>query len=375
MNRPRYHGKLNVSPVIVAVQSILILLTFIGIPPLQTHAEQQQIIEIGGLFDLTAGGAIWGKTESKAFKLACRDFEQRHPGLRVDARIEDTMFSSRNTVTALQKLSSVNRIRYVIGATWETTVPMMPICEAKHIVCISPSYHGKEYYQRPWRYNFTAWFDDRGYSAALVSRMNEQPYKKIAVFAAITPYYDSLLEHFIPQSKAEIVATERTILEERDFKSMITKVPRDVDAIVMLLDNAGQIQAFLKQWSELRRDRPDIYSDDLIIYLDPPAPIGHYGFSFFYSYPLLDEKSANDFKGHYQSAYKETPEGSSAAVTYDETMILLECIKNEANIPERVRDCVAATHNYSGYSGTLSFDGKQTITNRSIGIKRYDRPY
>jgi branched-chain amino acid transport system substrate-binding protein len=339
----------------------------------RTHAEGHKDIEIGGLFDLTGGGAIWGKSESKAFQLACKDFEERNPGMRVHRTIEDTMFSSKNTVTALQKLSSIDKIHYVVGATWETTVSMMPICEAKHIICISPSYHGREYYERHWRYNFTAWFDDRGYSDALVSQMNERAYKKLAIFAAITPYYDSLVERFTSHAKAKIDTTERVLLEERDFKSMITKVPRDVDAILMLLDNAGQIQAFLKQWSELRRDRPDIYSDDLIIYLDPPERIEHYGFTYFYSYPLMDQTGVDHFRNHYEATYKEKPEGTSAAVAYDETMLLLECIKKEANISERVRDCVAATHKYEGFSGIFSFDGKQTVTNRAIGIKRYER--
>ncbi len=338
------------------------------------RADELKDIKIGGLFDLTGGGAIWGKAESKAFQLACRDFERENPQLRVSCMIEDTMFSSKNTITALQKLSSIDNIRYVIGATWETTVAMMPICEAKRIICISPSYHGKEYYDRPWRYNFTAWFDDRGYSSALVSQMNERGYKKIAIFAAITPYYDSLVQHFTSNATGTIVATERVILDERDFKSLITKIPRDIDAILMLLDNAGQIQAFLKQWSELRRDRPDVYSDDLIVYLDPPERIEQYGFTYFYSYPILDDNSVNTFTNHYEAAYAEKPEGSSAVVAYDETRILLQCLKKEQNISERVRDCVAATHNYSGFSGTISFDGKQTVTNRSIGIKRYQHP-
>ena len=141
----------------------------------------------------------------------------------------------------------------------------------------------------------------------------------------------------------------------------------------MLLDNAGQIQAFLKQWSELRRDRPDIYSDDLIIYLDPPEHIEQYGFSYFYSYPLVDQKDVDHFRNHFKAAYQEEPQGASAAIAYDETMILLDCIRKEGNNTERVRECVAATHNYAGFSGTISFDGKQTTTNRAIGCKRYER--
>lgn len=332
----------------------------------QTNAPRE--IKIGGLFDLTGGGAIWGKTEHNAFLMACEDFRALNPDISVKPIVEDSMFSSRQTVTALHKLTAVDKVSMVVGATWETTVAMMPICEAKRVVCISPSYHGKEYYQRQWRYNFTAWFDDRGYSEALVKEMNKRAYKRVAIFAAITPYYDSLVENFQAESQASIVANHRMVLEERDFKTMIAKVPADVGAVLMLLDNAGQIQAFLKQWTELRRDRPDIYSDDLIVYLDPPDKILQYGFKYFYSYPLFDSKIANEFKARYERAYKHAPEGSSGSIAYDETMILLNCAKKEEAV-EAIRDCVASTNAYRGYSGEFSFGGKQTVSDREIGIK------
>ena len=332
-----------------------------------------QELRVAGLFDLTGGGAIWGLSERNAFLLACRDFQNSHPNLTVSPIVEDTLFSSRQTVTALQKLSSVDKISFVVGATWETTVAMMPLCEAKKIICLSPSYHGKEYYARPWRYNFTAWFDDREYAGALVRQMNERGYKRIAIFAAITPYYDSLIEHLSPRYNGKIATTERMILDERDFRSTIAKVPRDIDAVVMLLDNAGQIQAFLKQWSELRRDRPDIYTDDLISYLDPPEDIARYSFTFFYSYPIFEERPLRAFKERYQAAYRELPQGSSAVVAYDETILLLSCMANSSHV-EDVRNCIANTRDYRGLSGTFSFDGRQTATGRTIGITRFDTP-
>ena len=330
-------------------------------------------LRVAGLFDLTGGGAIWGKSERNAFLLACRDFQTSHPNLKVSPIVEDTMFSSRQTVTALQKLSSVDKIRFVVGATWETTVAMMPLCEAKKIVCVSPSYHGQEYYARPWRYNFTAWFDDREYAGALVKQMNERGYKRIAIFAAITPYYDSLIEHLSPRYNGRIDTTERMVLDERDFRSIIAKASRDVDAVVMLLDNAGQIQAFLKQWSELRRDRPDIYTDDLISYLDPPDDIARYGFTFFYSYPIFEEGPLRAFKERYQAAYRELPQGSSAVVAYDETTLLLSCMANSSQV-EDARNCIANTRDFRGLSGTFSFDERQTATGRTIGITRFDGP-
>ena len=136
---------------------------------------------------------------------------------------------------------------------------------------------------------------------------------------------------------------ERLSLDERDLRSLINKTPRDVDAVIMLLDNAGQIQAFLKQWSELRKDRPEIFTDDLIVYLDPPEDIGRYGFTFHYATPKFEEDRLNEFRERYKKAYHEEPQGASASVAYDVTALLLECVARDGS-SETVRNCVADTH-------------------------------
>lgn len=334
-----------------------------------TCARGETPISIAGLFDLSGGGAIWGKSERNAFDLAVRDFQERHPDTKVSVFVEDSQYSSRQAVSALQKLISVNKVQYVVGTTWETTAAIMPICEARKTVCISPSYHGREYYSRPWQYNFTAWFEDQGYMTALVNEMDAQKAKRVAVFSAISSYYDQLVESFLARSRQKPLVVERVALDERDFRSMIAKTPSDVEALVMLLDNAGQIQAFLKQWAETRKDRPDIYTDDLIVYLDPPEDIQRYGFAFHYSSPVFDQAKLAEFSSRYQQAFGSPPEGSSAVVSYDETTIVLECARRDPQA-QAVRDCVASTNGYAGYSGTFSFDGGQTVRDRQIVAKR-----
>ncbi len=333
----------------------------------RTVCAQSHELRIGGLFDLTGGGAIWGKSEKNAFLLACSDFEKSHPSFHITPLIEDTLFSNRNTVTSLQKLIAFNKVSYIIGATWENTVPMMPLCEQKKVVCISPSYHGKEYYNRSWQYNFTAWFDDRGYSSTIAAEVNRKGIKRVALFAALTPYYDSLVDDLLNQLSSSIVSTERVTLEERDFKSILLRVNQDVDGIVMLLDNAGQIQAFLKQWSEFRGDRPPVFSDDLIAYLDPPDNILRHGFPILYATPILDGTLYDEFAQRYTASFKEAPTGSSAAVTYDETLLLLSCASKHSTT-SGVRECLSATNSYPGASGMISFNGGQTRRERVMRI-------
>ncbi len=345
---------------------IVILMSLYAMTASDSAASPQEI-RIGGLFDLTGGGAIWGRSEKNAFLLACKDFEAQYPSFRVAPIIEDTLFSNRHTVTSLQKLVSIDKVSYVIGATWENTVPMMPICEQQKVVCVSPSYHGKEYYARPWKYNFSAWFDDREYSSTIASDMRAKNMKRITIFAAITPYYDSLVEDLLSRLSDSVASTERVTLEERDFKSILMRVRPDVDGVVMLLDNAGQIQAFLKQWSELRRDRPPVYSDDLIAYLEPPEDLKRHGFPYFYAHPVLEGPQYEEFLSRYRAVFGEPPLGSSAAVAYDETLLVLGCASAHPN-SAAARNCLSAISAYAGASGPVSFNGGQTVRSRSMRI-------
>jgi len=137
----------------------------------------------------------------------------------------------------------------------------------------------------------------------------------------------------------------------------------------MLLDNAGQIQAFLKQWFELRRDRPPVFSDDLLRYLEPPDAIDRYGFQYYYAQPIFDQQDQYDFSRRYSAEFGGAPQGSSAAVAYDETRILLSCIAQNPLVTA-VRECISNTDNYQGASGTFSFAGRQTVRDRRIGMQR-----
>lgn len=191
--------------------------------------------------------------------------------------------------------------------------------------------------------------------------------ERVAIFAAVTPYYDSLVEDLLSRVPKSIVSTERVTLEERDFKSILMRVRPDVDGVVMLLDNAGQIQAFLKQWSELRSDRPPVYSDDLIAYLDPPEDLKKRGFAYFYAHPVLEGSQYSEFVNRYVSTFGEPPLGSSAAVAYDETLLVLGCVSRQPD-SAAARDCLSATSAYSGASGVISFSGGQTVRDRQMRI-------
>ena len=333
----------------------------------------EKILRLGGLFDLSSGaGMQWGVTEKNAALLAIADFERAHPGVKVAFKIEDSSYSNEKSVTALQKLASIDGLRYFIGPTWEVFSAVLPVCERRRLVCLAPSFDNAAFDNPNLKYAFTLWFDDRGYGSVHAGKINSGPYKKIAVFGSISAYYDALVEAFVERLDRKPLFIQRVGPADRDFRSLIAKVPEAVDAVAVFLLGDGQAQSFWKQWAELRREKPDFFADDGgVLYLDPAIDLKRFGYSIYYSVPDFSEGDLNQFEQAYTNAYGEKPAAFSGAVAYDSVALLLACMLRFDPDSGAVSGCLEATKNYSGLSGNISFSGSHRVSGRRMKILRY----
>lgn len=332
-----------------------------------------KVLRLGGLFDLSSSaGAQWGVTERNAVQLAIDDFEKANPGVKVELKVEDAAYSNEKSVTALHKLSSFDGLKYFIGPTWEVFSAVMPICESRRLVCVAPSFNNAAFDNPNLRYSFTLWFDDRGYAAAHAEKINSGAYRKVAVFGAVSSYYDALVDAFIAGLKIKPVMVQRVAPEEQNLRSLISKVPQGVDAVAVFLLGGGQAQSFWKQWGELRKDRPDFFADDgAVVYLDPPLDLKRLGYSIYYTVPHFEGDGMEKFEADYLAAHGQRPAAFSGAVAYDSAMLLLGCMQRDAENSTAVSDCLAATRNYHGRSGTVSFSNLHRVEGRQMKVLRY----
>ncbi len=320
-------------------------------------------LKIGGMFDLSSkAGAQWGTSERDGFILAIEEFRKKHPDREVSYLIEDTAYSNARSISALHKLTSIDGVNLIVGPTWEVTSATMPICERKKIVCLTPSYNDAVFDDTSIHYTFSNWFDNREYSKVHADLINKSGYKKIAVVGTTSAYYDTLIDVLLTQTRVKPVFFERTHPEDKDFRAIIPKIPRDIDALVVFMLADGGAQNFYRQWTELREDRPPMFTDDNILYIDPPIDWEKSRLKIFYSVP--DFKEDESFIHKFEKRFGKKPGSPSASTSYDATNILLNC----AMPIKKTRDCVANTSDYKGASGTISFAGRQLSSNRKMKI-------
>lgn len=333
----------------------------------QTRASEAKL-KIGGIFDLTSeAGRIWGQAEKNAFLLAIRDFESRN-AIKVESFLEDSAYSNTASVSAFQKLTSVNGVKYIVGPTWEMFVATMPLCERNKVVCLAPSNNSLEFDNPKLKFSFTAEFRENGYSDVIAAELNQKQLKDTIIFAAISPYADPLVENLLSKLKFKPAVVHRVLPANQDFRTLISKTPETAEALILFLLNDGQEYAFLKQWYEIKRHDILIYTDDSPIFDAALDKIRALKLDIHYSRHYFPPDVKKRWDSKYQAAYGQAPQAPSSSVAYDETALLLECAKKDPD-PASVSSCIASTTGYPGYSGTISFAGKQVAQDRKFELK------
>lgn len=320
-------------------------------------AEGQQAV-IGGIFDLSSGaGGSWGRAERNGVALAIEQHLQSGGAPSIKLVIEDSAYDNARAVRALQKLIEVDKARYIIGPTWEVFTAAIPICERTATVCIAPSSNNSAF-DAPLKYAFTLWFDERDYAKAHLQFLEQQRGKRAAVITGISPYYELLAETLIQGMRQPPVSVERLPSDQRDYRSVILRIPKQLDLLLVFMLGDGAAQSFFRQWSELRRDRPLVLTDDALLYFDPQLDLAALGFSVRYSLPVFDAAAARNFNAEYAARFGSAPEAPSAAVAYDAARILLQCLRQSTQ-QDSVRTCISTTKGFDGASGVISIENQR----------------
>ncbi len=350
---------------IIALSSVLLFLTLLVATAERIKAEDREIL-LGGIFDISGAGAAWGVSEKRGFELAISDRQKSNPGSRIRYIIEDSAYSNTKAVSAFQKLTSVDGVKFIVGPTWEPFEAVLPLCESRKIVCLSPSYSSHSFDQTTTKYSFSLWFDNDDYSKLIAEQINQIKDSSVALVSTISPYYDGLVDQLLTNLNLKPNTVERCNPSERDYRSVIGRIPKTIDSLVLFLLGDGGFQAFIRQWTELRTDRPTIYSDDAVLYLSPAIDLDTQGFKLFYSAPDLTVLNSSGFNQRYLERFGEEPKSPSAAIAYDATRLLLDCIAADPKSSVEVSSCITRVSAHHGQSGIISFAGGNRVKTRRM---------
>lgn len=318
--------------------------------------------KLGGLFSLTGFGQKAGESHLYGTQLAVDEINAKGgvAGRSIELIVEDFRSDLKTTASAMQKLTSIDKVAAVIGPNWtEFSEVAAGVATKNQILMITPSGYTKTLTKdRP--FVFSALENHGAITAPLSSYIARQRPKKLAALVMQNSFHQSIFEAISAQLTSTGVSVWRTFEitpGNQDFRSILTRLKaEDVDAVLILLLEDGTGFSFLKQARELAF-KGRIYSGNSILYDEAfKADPGVADEVVLFDYKI---QHSPQFEQRFRERFKTEPMADSGRA-YDLVFAVKKAAETCGTQSEAIRDCLSKQR-LEGVSGLIGFDNDRNL--------------
>lgn len=363
---------------IIALAAAAIAITLTGCQTSNIVGQQPspEKIKIGVISTMTGVGSYYGQQQTRGLELAQEEINKNGGinGRQIEFVYEDSATDPKTAVSAFQKLIGVDKAKYVIGDSWNTTAAALaPVASEQKVILISPvaSLNSLSLDDMFFR---TVPSVDYLMKPLAEYAYNDLKSKKIGALVQKTPFGTEHLDSFkkyFNKLGGQIVAEEGFDLTSKDVRAEISKVKAKRPDTILNLHAAGPMLGLLmKQAKELGVKAKWITSygaENANLIKEYKTEVEGLIYPYFYS---TDDNSTSsrDFVSAYKQKHNELPD-FTAAGAYDALKILALAISRAGDDPLAVKQELLKIKDYDGASGKLSFD-KNGDVQKNIIIKQ-----
>jgi branched-chain amino acid transport system substrate-binding protein len=349
---------------------------FLGL--LCSAARAQDTIKIGEFASLTGKEATYGQTVHKGTLFAIEEINAGGGvlGKKLELVVEDDQSKPGEAATIAKKFISRDKVVAILGElTSSRTLEAAPVAQNARIPLISPGATAPEVTAKG-NYIFRVCFVD-SFQGAVMAKFARQSLKlgRVAILSSVASAQSVALAKIFRQRFTELggaVPLEQKYSEgDKDFRAQLTAIKAaGVDGIYVpgFYTEAALI---CKQARGLGLDIPlfgiDAWESSELLSIAGKAVEGAY-FSTHYS-PASNDPRVAAFNTRFQQRWGEASNAISA-LGYDSAMVLAEAIRRAGTTePAKLRDALAATQNYRGVTGTITFDAQRNPTKSAVVLQ------
>lgn len=341
----------------------------------------QETIKIGEFAALTGKEATYGQTVHKGTLFAIEELNAAGGllGKKLELVTEDDQSKPGEAATIAKKFVSRDKVVAILGElTSSRTLEAAPIAQNARIPLVSPGATAPEVTAKG-NYIFRVCFVD-SFQGAVMAKFGRQSLKlkKVAILSSVGSAQSVALAKIFRQRFTDLggtIALEQKYSEgDKDFRAQLTAIKAaNVDGVYVpgFYTEAALI---CKQARDLGLETPlfgiDAWESSELLSIAGKAVEGCY-FSTHYSAASNDPR-VKQFNERFRQRFGE---GSNAisALGYDAAMVLADAIKRAATTDAaRLRDALAATKNYRGITGTITFDEQRNPTKSAVVLQVKD---
>jgi len=197
-------------------------------------------IVIGGALILSGPAASFGESSKNGIDLAVNDINSNGGvlGRKLAVKYEDTQISPETTISAFNKLTDSDHIKFIIGTNWANQgLALTALAAQKKVVLVSPSLGVKEFNEAN-PYIFNTWPHDFVLSRSLADFMYKQGHRNVAVVGAQDVWVKDQTKNFnerFTELGGKITFIYEPNTDEKDIRTEALKIKNDssIDGVVV----------------------------------------------------------------------------------------------------------------------------------------------
>jgi branched-chain amino acid transport system substrate-binding protein len=354
---------------------LFVVITFTGLAGCKFGSGTSGNIQIGMLAPLTGSGASFGASQRDGVQLALDEINAKGGinGRKIDLIIEDTKTEPPVSVTAVNKLIYQSKVPVIIGSAASLDVPAyMDKLEEAHIPQIVPVAVLPKITEGNAKWTFRSAMNDKIAATKMAEFVvNELQAKKISLLIEDSAFGGTGL---IFADRAEQLGVKPLTVEK--FK----RGDLDMSAQLIKIKNLGtthiQFWGYYADYAQVAKQMKDLGIQaklmgnqapvtDKTIELGGQAVEGVLNICLFV--PTSDDPDIQGFTHNFQTKYGRLPD-TWAAQSYDGMYILAEALRQGGTDSQKIRDALAATKDFKGVTGTITFNSKGDAEFRGTSI-------
>ncbi len=223
-----------------------------------TQNSEMKKVKIGVILPLTGDAAAFGEEIKRVldYQIPFVNEAAKAKGYEFDFIFEDGKCSGIDAVTAFEKLTAVDGVRFILGGTCSSeTLGFAPLLEQKNVFALTPWSSSPEVEGKSPNL-FSLSYSDDGVAKALADELGK--YTRVALINEQNDYnqaFKSNVTKVLAEKypKTEVVFNEDFAKSNLNFRNQLTKMKEANPEVVFLNPNVGATaEAMVKQLAEMK---------------------------------------------------------------------------------------------------------------------------
>jgi len=322
-------------------------------------------VRIGVFMSLTGTTANFGISSVNGIKMAADEVNKAGGinGKQVDILVQDDRSDASEAATIVTKFVTQDQVHAILGEVASSrSIAAAPIAQNAKIPMLTPSSTNPEVTKKG-DYIFRSCFIDPVQGAAIAQfAAKSLGAKTAAIMVDRKNDYSTGLEKVIDETftrlGGKIVATQSYQEGDQDFNAQLTSLKGGNPEVIFVPGYYNDVGLIAKQARDKGIKVPliggDGWDSTQLYAIGGSALNGSY-FTNHYS-PYDTDPKVQKFVNDYKARYGNLPD-ALAATAYDAAHIMFDAIKRSKSLNgSDIRDALAATKDYPGVTGTVTFN-------------------